>query len=96
MPETPKITDLAKQLGKMKCDHLVGRQVIEKAIIDLAMGKMSGDYCQNWDRCTSNDWPKCSPDVKGWVENLQKPEYKKLFSAAELKTIASLKAKGGR
>ncbi len=89
---TPKITDLARQLSKIKCDHLMGREVIEKAIIDLAMGRMDASYCQNWFRCPENGWPECTPDIGGWVKNLQKLEYRKIFSAAELKAIATLKA----
>jgi hypothetical protein len=69
----------------------MGRAVIEQCITELALGKMTNDYCQNWDRCPGNGWGKCTPDMKAWVATIQKPEYQNVFSEKEIEIIASLK-----
>jgi len=89
--KAPSLATLGRQLARAKCDHLMGREVIAKQIEDLAMGRMDASYCQNWDRCPTNNWGKCSPDPKKWVSKLRTEQYKSVFSAAELKAIETLK-----
>ncbi len=43
----PSITQLSRQMEKIDCSHLVGREVIEQQIVDLARGKLDASYCQN-------------------------------------------------
>ena len=71
----------------------MGREVIAKQIEELAMARMDASYCQNWSRCPTNNWGKCTPDPKRWVSKLQMEQYKSVFTAAELKAIAGLKVK---
>lgn len=87
---TPSITQLAKDLEKVSCNHLVGREVIEQQIIDLARGKLDSSYCQNWDRC-DNGWGKCTPDKKMWLEKIHEMRLDKVLTVAERKVLADLK-----
>ena len=91
--KTPTITALGKQLKRFKCGHLMGREVIEKQITDLAMGAASRSYCQNWTRCPDNGWGLCTPDARRWVSRLSRGAQAKLFSKAELAVIKGLKTK---
>lgn len=91
--KAPSLSTLGRQLARTKCDHLMGREVIAKQIEDLAMARMDAGYCQNWNRCPTNGWGKCTPDSKKWVSKLRAEQYKSLFSAAELRAIESLKIK---
>ena len=86
----PSITQLARKLERIDCSHLVGREVIEQQIVDLARGKLDASYCQNWDRC-GNGWGKCSPDAKAWVEKIRELELHKVLTPAELRVLKNLK-----
>jgi hypothetical protein len=87
---TPSIAKLARDLEKVTCNHLVGREVIEQQIVDLARGKMDASYCQNWERC-DNGWGKCTPDNKLWLEKIHELRIDKVLTAAERKILANLK-----
>jgi hypothetical protein len=90
----PSIAALGRQLDRVKCGHLMGREVIEKQISDLALGASAGrSYCQNWTRCPDNGWGLCTPDAKRWASRLSRGEQAKLFSRAELAVIKKLKSK---
>ena len=86
----PSIVQLSRQLEKIDCSHLVGREVIEQQIVDLARGKLDASYCQNWDRC-GNGWGKCSPDPKAWIEKIRDLELYKVLTPAELRVLNNLK-----
>ena len=86
----PSIVQLSRQLEKIDCSHLVGREVIEQQIVDLARGKIDASYCQNWDRC-GNGWGKCSPDPKAWIEKIRDLELYKVLTPAELRVLKNLK-----
>ena len=90
----PTFKELDVQRSKYKCNHLMGREVIDKVIVELAMGKITKDYCQNWDRCPDNGWGKCTPSMEAWMVNLRKPEYKNIFTAEELEIIQKVKTIG--
>jgi len=90
-PRAPSIKQLAKQLDKFQCGHMMGREVIEKQIADLAIGRIAKDYCQNWDRCPDNGWGNCTPDLKEWAFKLGKPDYRNIFSNEEIRIISELK-----
>ncbi len=87
---TPTISQLARDLQKVSCDHLVGRAVIEQQIVDLARGKLDASYCQNWERC-ENGWGKCTPDTKRWMDSIRKLGVDKVLTAAEKRVLADLK-----
>lgn len=89
----PSISQLARKRAKYSCDHLMGREVIEKQIAELAVGRIAKDYCQNWDRCPDNDWGKCSPDVTQWIRKIESSEYRKVFTEAEIKVVSELKSR---
>ncbi len=86
----PSISQLSKQLEKIDCSHLVGRNVIEQQIVDLARGKLDASYCQNWDRC-GNGWGKCTPDTRAWVERIKDLEIYKVLTPAEFEIVKNLK-----
>jgi hypothetical protein len=85
----PSISKLARDLEKVSCNHLVGREVIEQQIIDLARGKLDASYCQNWDRC-DNGWGKCTPDNKEWMGKIRELKIDKVLTATERKILADL------
>jgi hypothetical protein len=87
----PSLVELAKQRDKFNCNHLVGKEVIERCIAELAMGRASSDYCQCWERCSCG-WPKCGCIGEKWSEVLKKPEFRGIFTEDELKVISTLKA----
>lgn len=87
----PTITSLGRQLEKIKCDHLMGRAVIEQQISDLAVGAMSRSYCQNWTRCPDNGWGLCTPDTEAWLSKLERLGRPDVFTEAELAVINRLK-----
>jgi len=86
---TPSIAKLARELEKVTCNHLVGREVIEQQIVDLARGKLDASYCQNWERC-DNGWGKCTPDNKQWLEKIHELRMDKVLTSAERKILAQL------
>ena len=86
----PSITQLSRQMEKIDCSHLVGREVIEQQIVDLARGKLDASYCQNWDRC-GNGWGKCSPDTRAWMERIRDLDIYKALTPAEFKIVKNLK-----
>jgi len=88
----PSITQLARQMEKIDCDHMVGREVIEQQIVDLVRGKLDASYCQNWDRC-GNGWGKCSPDTRAWVEKIKDLDIYKVLTPVEFKIVQNLKIK---
>lgn len=86
----PTISKLARDLEKVTCNHLVGREVIEQQIVDLARGKLDKSYCQNWERC-DNGWGKCTPDNRLWLEKIRELQADKVLTASEKKILASLR-----
>lgn len=86
----PSITQLSRRMEKIDCSHLVGREVIEQQIVDLARGKLDASYCQNWGRC-GNGWGKCSPDLKAWMERTKDLDIYKALTPAEFKIVKNLK-----
>jgi hypothetical protein len=88
--KVPSITQLSRQMEKIDCSHLVGREVIEQQIVDLARGKLDASYCQNWDRC-GNGWGKCSPDTRAWMERIRDLDIYKALTPAEFKIVKNLK-----
>ena len=86
----PSIVQLSRQMEKIDCSHLVGREVIEQQIVDLVRGKLDASYCQNWGRC-GNGWGKCTPDTKAWVERVRDFDIYKALTPAELKILKNLK-----
>lgn len=87
----PTILQLNKEKEKFNCSHLIGREVIDKCINDLATAKLTNGYCQNWERCSENGWPQCSPDINNWVTKLKELEFVNIFSKEELEVISNLK-----
>ena len=87
---TPSIVQLSRQMEKIDCSHLVGREVIEQQIVDLVRGKLDASYCQNWGRC-GNGWGKCTPDTKAWMERVRDLDIYKALTPAELKILKNLK-----
>ena len=94
-PKVPSIAQLSRQMEKIDCYHLVGREVIEQQIVDLVRGKLDASYCQNWDRC-GNGWGKCSPDTRVWMERIRDIDIYKVLTPAELKIVENLKIRRGR
>ncbi len=88
--KVPSITQLSRQMEKLDCYHLVGKEVIEQQIVDLVRGKLDASYCQNWDRC-GNGWGKCSPDTRAWIERIRELDIYKVLTPAELKIVENLK-----
>ncbi len=88
--KVPSITQLSRQMKKLDCYHLVGKEVIEQQIVDLVRGKLDASYCQNWDRC-GNGWGKCSPDTRAWIERIRELDIYKVLTPAELKIVENLK-----
>ena len=88
--KTPSIVQLSRQMEKIDCSHLVGREVIEQQIVDLVRGKLDASYCQNWGRC-GNGWGKCTPDTKAWMERVRDLDIYKALTPAELKILKNLK-----
>jgi hypothetical protein len=89
-PRAPSIAQLSRQLDKIDCTHLVGREVIEQQIVDLARGKLDNSYCQNWGRC-GNGWGKCTPDTRAWMEKIREFDIYKELTPAELRIVKNLK-----
>lgn len=88
--KTPTIAQLSKQLDKIDCSHLVGKEVIEQQIVDLARGKTDASYCQNWERC-GNGWGKCTPDNKDWMRQVSKLDMVSVLTPTEIKILKGLK-----
>lgn len=88
--KAPSIAQLSKQLDKLDCAHLVGKEVIEQQIVDLARGKTDASYCQNWERC-GNGWGKCTPDNKEWIRQISKLDMVSVLTPGEIKILKGLK-----
>ncbi len=86
----PSISQLSRQLDKINCSHLVGKEVIEQQIVDLARGKLDASYCQNWERC-GNGWGKCTPDNRDWMRQVSKLDLDHVLTPSEIKILRGLK-----
>ncbi len=86
----PSIAQLSRQLDKIDCSHLVGKEVIEQQIVDLARGKLDASYCQNWERC-GNGWGKCTPDNREWMRQVSRLDLDHVLTPSEIKILRGLK-----